>query len=244
MRIGTWNLKLCPTSSSDRGRAMAAWLDTQQADLWLLTEVHAAWHPHGAAFVTSPPRSHDGDESKRWAGIEARLPLTEVEPDDREHAGAEGLALARVDLDGTSVLVACSVLPWRGAGSYWRGLPDGQFHQFRSVLDHHVARISAERRTGEPVVWGGDLNQELLQPHWAGTHDGARTLRAAFEYLGLTPLTAGMAHLNGQSHAIDHLAVSSDVLADRVEVHRPTWPDGRDLSDHAAYTADVVLPRT
>ncbi len=78
---------------------------------------------------------------------------------------------------------------------------------------------------------------------WAGTTDGARTLRAAFDYLGSTPLTRALAHLNGQSHAIDHLAVSHDLLEERVEVHRSTWPDGRDLSDHAAYTAEVHLPR-
>ncbi len=183
-------------------------------------------------------------QPKHWSGIEATLPLTAVDPGDPKHPGAEGLVLAHVDLAGTSVPVACSVLPWRGAGSYRRGLPDGQFEQFRCVLDEHVARITAARWSRESLIWGGDLNQELTPPLWAGTNEGTATLRAAFEYLGLTSLTRGLAHLKGQPHAIDHLAVSADLLVERVEVHRPTWPGGRDLSDHAAYTADVELTRT
>ncbi|NEM05469.1 hypothetical protein [Geodermatophilus normandii] len=72
-------------------------------------------------------------------------------------------------MDGTTVLVACSVLPWRGAGECWRGLPDGQLDQFRAVLDHHVARIAAERQAGEPVVRGDDFDQPLLPPFWGPT---------------------------------------------------------------------------
>jgi hypothetical protein len=240
VRIGTWNLKLCPSRDWPRGRSIGEWLDAQHADLWLLTEVHPDWDP--GRMAVSPPRSHDAEQPKRWAGIRTELPLTEL-PADCKHPGEEGLVLARVEMDGTSILVACSVLPWKGSGPYWHGLPDGQYSQFRSVLDHHVARITAARRPGEPLIWGGDMNQELTPPLWAGTNDGAATLRAAFEYLGLTPLTQGLAHLNGQSHSIDHLAVSAGLLVERVEVHRPRG-DGTDLSDHAAYTADVVLPRT
>ncbi|ADB76314.1 endonuclease/exonuclease/phosphatase family protein [Geodermatophilus obscurus] len=243
MRIGTWNLRLCPTSTStsERGQAIAAWMDAQAVDVWLLTEVHRDWAPRDGHLVVSPRRSDDV-ECKRWAAIESKLPMSELTTGDSPHPGDEGLVLARLALDGTSVLVACSVLPWKGAAKYWNGLPPGQFDQWRFVLDHHVRRITAERRPGEALVWGGDLNQELTPPTWGGTRDGATTLRAAFEYLGLTALTQGLSHLNRLSHSIDHLAVSADVLAERVEVHRPTWADHKDLSDHAAYIADVWLP--
>ena len=138
------------------------------------------------------------------------------------------------------MLVACSVLPWKGAGQYWPGLPSGQVAEFRHVLDHHVERISAERLDGEPLIWGGDFNQPLTSPYWGATADGAQALRIAFEGFGLVPLTERAEHLNGTSHAIDHLAVSPALIAGEqvAEVHRPEWNGGH-LSDHAAYTADV-----
>jgi hypothetical protein len=243
-RIGTWNLRQCPAPSTDKGKTVASWLDAQKADVWLLTEVHCDWDPRGGTFIASPPRSFDGDKPKRWAGIETALPLTEIPPGSEGHSGEEGLVLARVDLEGTSILVACSVLPWKGAGDYWHGLPSGQLEQWRHVLDHHVARISAERRADEPLVWGGDFNQPLLPPFEGTTKAGAEALRTAFDDFGLAALTEEAGHLISGLHSIDHLAVSRNLAGEVAEMHRPVWPNGDHLSDHAAYTADVVLPRT
>lgn len=243
MRIGTWNLKLCPTPSSARGQAVACWLDEQAADVWMLTEVHRDWADR--QLVVSPARGV-GLAEKRWAGIHTALPIGELRSSgDPTHAGEEGLALARLQVDGekpSSILVACSVLPWRGAGEYWPGLPTGQLAEFRHVLDHHVARIDAERLDGEPLIWGGDFNQPLTGPFWGATPAGADHLRLAFDTLGLVALTEHAEHLNGTTHAIDHLTVSAE-LADQpaATVHRPAWDSGQ-LSDHAAYTADIRTP--
>lgn len=241
MRIGTYNLKLCPTSSSPRGRAIASWLEGQALDVRLLTEVHRDWTPDRGRLVVSAERGGAPTE-KRWSAIQTELPLGELRmPADPSHAGEEGLVLARLLLDGgSSVLVACSVLPWKGAGTYWPGLPTGQAAEFCHVLDHHVARISAERRADEPLIWGGDFNQQLTPPFSFTTADGALALRAAFDGLGLVALTEHAEHLNGTSSAIDHLAVSRDLVAGEklAETHRPQW-NGSHLSDHAAYTAEI-----
>ncbi|WP_448609424.1 endonuclease/exonuclease/phosphatase family protein [Geodermatophilus sp. URMC 60] len=242
MRIGTWNLKLCPTSTSERGQAIATWMDAQAVDVWLLTEVHRDWDPRGGRLVVAPPRGIDRKE-KRWAGIETALPLGELRTaGGAEHAGDEALVLARLELGESSVLVACSVLPWRGAGDYWPGLPSGQAAQFRYVLDQHVARIQAGRLPGEPLIWGGDFNQQLGAPFWGATVGGAKALRSAIEGLDLVALTERAQHLNPEAYAIDHLAVSPELVVQPVaDVHRPGW-DGRQLSDHAAYTAELRMP--
>jgi Endonuclease/Exonuclease/phosphatase family len=242
VRIGTWNLELCPRSTSPRGAAIATWLGSQAADIWLLTEVHRDWDPRGGAFVVSPPRS-SGPPEKRWAGIATALSMEQLPPvEESSSSGEEGLCLARllVGAPGGSVLVACSVLPWKGAGKYWPGLPVGQFAEFAHVLDHHVARIEDERRPGEPIVWGGDFNQPLTPPCTGATKDGAAALREAFDSLGLVALTERAEHLDGTTSAIDHLAVSSELVEgdDVAAVHRPTR-DGGQLSDHAAYTAEI-----
>ncbi len=240
MRIGTWNLDRCPSPSSGKGLEVAARLDELAADLWLLTEVHRDWDPRGGTFVASPPRSFDPDGPKRWAGIETSLPLTAI-PFEGGHPGEEGLVLARVQVDGRDVLVACSVLPWRGAEQYWSDLPDGQIAQFDSVLGHHVERIRTERREREPLIWGGDFNQALQRPVYGGTVAGMVALQSAFESLGLVALTADAEHQNGHMRSIDHLAVSRQFAAGPAETHRLSSSDGRALSDHAAYTADVEM---
>ena len=95
---------------------------------------------------------------------------------------------------------------------------------------------------GEPLIWGGDFNQQLTGPFWSTTKAGAGALGEAFGTLGLVALTERAEHLNGTSHAIDHLAVSAELVAGdgAAEVHRPEWAGGQ-LSDHAAYTADIRL---
>jgi endonuclease/exonuclease/phosphatase family metal-dependent hydrolase len=111
------------------------------------------------------------------------------------------------------------------------------------VLDHHVARIADERLPGEPLIWGGDFNQQLTAPFWSTTAVGSAALRSAFDGFGLVAFTEQAQHLNGTSYAIDHLAVSHELVSDEpvAEVHRPAWDVGQ-LSDHAAYVADIRLP--
>ncbi|WP_369253339.1 hypothetical protein [Geodermatophilus amargosae] len=151
VRIGTWNLKLCPPPDLERGSALRTWMDSQDAQLWLLTEVHPDWtSPEG--FVLSPPRSLDPDKPKRWAGISASHSLTEV-TGPQDHPGDEGLALARMAVAGTSVLVACSVLPWRASGRYWHGLPTGQPEQY--VTCSTATSPGSPRRASQASSWSG-----------------------------------------------------------------------------------------
>jgi hypothetical protein len=178
--------------------------------------------------------------------METSLPVGTLETvPELDHPGEEGLCLGRLEPAGAarSVLVAGSVLPWKGAGKYWPGLPDaGQAAEFLAVLEHHVARIAAERRPGESLIWGGDFNQPLTPPFDGFTHAGAAALRDAFESFGLVALTGQVESLAGRSFAIDHLAVSAELVDQAVAtVHRPRWDRGR-LSDQAAYTAEVRLP--
>jgi endonuclease/exonuclease/phosphatase family metal-dependent hydrolase len=147
------------------------------------------------------------------------------------------------------VLVACSVLPWRGAARYWPGIPEKDLlAQQAFILEHHMNRIDAAWDREEPIVWGGDFNQELrnLSPErrtagygLAGTVAGIEQLSDAFGRFGLRPLTVDSEHLNPDAPTIDHLAVSERAARENSVVHRPTYESGTLLSDHAAYTADV-----
>jgi hypothetical protein len=254
LRIGTWNLEKYPLPTSDKGACVTAFLHQERADIWLFTEVNAGWATSHGRLVTSPARSY-GREQDRWAGIQTRLPITQLMDGGEGPAAAEeALCLARVELPdsagSSSVLVACSVLPWGGAGQYWPGLPPKFLNdQAEFVLGHHAARIHAARNEGEPVIWGGDFNQQLrpTPPErvafgTAGTVPGIARLLAAFDRFELQVLTADAEHLDPAAWAIDHLAVSRSMVRQvAATVKRPTCPDGRRLSDHAAYIAEIEL---
>src|SRR3954453_586244 len=77
VRIGTYNLRLCPASSSPRGQAIAAWMKSQDVNVWLLTEVHRDWTSGNGRLVVATERGHAPAE-KRWSGIETDLPLGEL----------------------------------------------------------------------------------------------------------------------------------------------------------------------
>jgi hypothetical protein len=108
IRIGTWNLAQ-RSPHGMVGRLQAAAMLALDRDIWLLTEVPTTLSLEGFTFV----RSTDSI----WSAIATRLPVT---PIATSHAG---LALATIEYGGLPVLVACSVLPWRGAGSSWPGDP-------------------------------------------------------------------------------------------------------------------------
>jgi hypothetical protein len=255
-RIATWNLRECPHPGYAKGAEVFLWQEMLSADIWLLTEVHRDWDAFDGWVAASPPRGGDTPDTKRWAGIQTRLPMTQLfdQCSDRP-AAEESLCLARIDLpDGApaeSVLVACSVLPWGGAGRYWPGLPENNLDDQQAfVLEHHAHRIAEARIGDEPIIWGGDFNQELrdLPPEQkaaghrlAGTTAGIERLRGAFSRFGLQPVTEASEHLDRAFPSIDHLAVSEPLAAGEAVVFRPTYEDDRLLSDHAAYVADVRL---
>lgn len=257
LRVGTWNLEHCPTPWSGKGTQVAVWQQALSADIWLLTEVHRDWASPAGEVCVSAPRGGGTADTKRWAGIQTRLRLEPIDaavPEDRA-AAEESLCLARVYLPAgavvPSVLVACSVLPWGGAGKWWPGLPEKYLNDQQAfVLSHHIDRIDAVWDREEPIVWGGDFNQELqdltgdrkaVGYRLAGTGAGIERLGKAFQLFGLRPLTVGSEGRDPLAPAIDHLAASDFLTADAASVYRPSYPDGTLLSDHAAYTADAVL---
>jgi hypothetical protein len=217
---------------------IGAFLAHQDASLWLLTEVSAFWSAPDASVAVSPqqPGQH---EAHRLAGVQSNFPLTPLAAAG-DHPGEQGLCLARAELPaGGTLLVACSVLPWRGARQWWHGLPAGSAAaSAKFVLDHHLARIEEVRLPGEALVWGGDFNQELARPYSGGSVRGREQLNDALDRLRLTPATATASHLEPGVLAIDHLAVPLGWGVDRLQVHRPN--DAVRLSDHAAYTADLT----
>jgi hypothetical protein len=148
--------------------------------------------------------------------------------------------MARVELPGSSVLAACSVLPWRGARGSW---PDGERESFaarcQDCLARHAQEIAEAAGPADDIIWGGDFNQALHGHEWVGSRAGRETLRTTLAELGLAAVTANSSGAADGTFSIDHVAVPQG-WAGRcaVETELPAV-DGRALSDHPVYVVSV-----
>lgn len=211
MRIGTFNLdgKWSP--------AHRDFLEHEQCDVWLLTEVHVdttitGMHGHPTRELMAPKRS--------WAAV---FTSADAERQDDPHR-----ATAAVRVDG--IAFVSSVLPWRSCGPTWEGATLGEKMQFAlSTLRPHI---------DERTVWGGDWNQALEGPDHVGSLSGRAEVVDLTEAAGLVVPTAGLGSAVPGHPAIDHIAVPQSwyvAAAERV----PAEKDGRRLSDHDAYVISV-----
>jgi hypothetical protein len=169
-------------------------LQRASCDVWLLTEVSAeiklaGYHHHFGREPMAPNR--------HWAAVLSRDPFDRL---DDPHP-----ASAACEVGGTTY--CSSVLPWRtsGAGFPWRGASLGA--RMRAALDELRPRL-----TVRSLVWGGDWNQSLLGPNFAGSAEGRTHLTHCLTYPGLQSPVAGLSHqLPDAGLTIDHVAVGFKV---------------------------------
>jgi endonuclease/exonuclease/phosphatase family metal-dependent hydrolase len=214
MRIGTWNLA---GRWSDDHRDLL--LDAD-CDVWLLTEV-----PSGVEL--DDYNSHFGTEpmapGRHWAAILCRH---EIQPLVDPHPAS----VAVVSDDTT---YCCSVLPWRSCGETtpWGGKNHGE--RMTAALADLRQHLPTEH-----LVWGGDWNQSLVGPDWAGSTEGRRHLAETLALLKLHSPAAGLSHRLTGHATIDHVAIGFDgpvSLVQRISARRGDLS----LSDHDAYVVKV-----
>lgn len=227
LRVGTWNL--------DRDKPLwrkphQAEHISQQAEVWMLTEVPANWQLGAANSSLSGLRPHEDDQY--WSAIFSCWPMEAIT------ATHPSLAMARICHPDGDFLAASSVLPWRGAAKYWPAADGDTFaERCANTLDAHAAEI-CEARCGLPVVWGGDFNQALSGRDYVGSDVGREALSKAFKHLGLRAVTIEAAGQELPHRSIDHIAIPMGWRSAEVEVQRPQ-PEGRFLSDHPSYVVSV-----
>jgi hypothetical protein len=137
---------------------------TEEADLWLLTEVPAAWQRVTARLSFSVSRP--GETDQYWSAISSKWPFEPIK------AKLPSLAMARIDHPGGDFLAASSVFLWRGAAKSWPpGDGDSFAERCAATLEAHEEEI--EKAGGAlPVLWGGDFNQALSGRDYVGSEVG------------------------------------------------------------------------
>ena len=230
LRVGTWNLDWNgPLLLRPRQAAHIS----EEADLWLLTEIpsHPKFDKAKSSFSGLVPPGNE----QRWAAVTTTLPM---EPIKAKHPT---LAMARIMLGEDDFLAASSVFPWRSAAGFWpAGDGDTFADRCAQTLKAHAAEIK-KASSGLPVVWGGDFNQALSGPEGVGSDVGREALLDAFKELGLRAVTIEAAGQDPPQRSIDHIAIPSGWSLWAVNVERP-HSDNRFLSDHPSYVVSVEQP--
>lgn len=204
------------------------------SDLWLLTEVHLDVALDGQVIHHSTPRAIK--PKQRWSGVSSLWPVTPLE------STHEGLALARVVSPQGPILVACSVMPWRGATTSWPGDPTAKHGvRFADALDAHRRAIQRAREGSEALIWGGDFKRALQGGETAGSLAGRALRLQAFGGVELQPATGHLDHRIASIKTIDHIAVPASWRS-HITMRLPLSIEGRPLSDHARYVVDASPP--
>ena len=194
-----------------------AFLEHEQCDVWLLTEVHREAE---ISDMTSYRTVATMQPQKAWAAVFSCVPPSEGRDPHRATASA---------LVG-DVRFVSSVLPWRTCGASWPGasLAEKQaltLAQLQPVID-------------EATVWGGDWNQALEGRDYVGTGAGRAAITELLEACRLSLPTKSLGSATTGHGSIDHIAVPMawDVLgAGRISAD----VQGRRLSDHDAYVVSI-----
>jgi len=211
VRIGTWNLEGKWSSGH------LALLQSQECDVWLLTEVPtAASIPGMVAHRTGEPMG----PKKTWAGIFSKVNVI-TGPDPHR-------ATAVAHCDGVRLM--SSVLPWRSCGTSWEG----------STLAEKMSGTLASLREhiDEATVWGGDWNQALEGHDYVGGLAGRQEIVDLVHDAHLSVPTRALGSASKGHRSIDHIAVP--INWDVVGAHRVRAAnEGHRLSDHDAYVVRV-----
>jgi hypothetical protein len=141
-------------------------------------------------------------------------------------------AAAAAVVDDTTFV--SSILPWRASGQpeLWGGTTHAS--KMRATLSHLESCLRNRR-----LVWGGDWNQALQGPEYAGSNAGREALHQTLRRLDLVALTRTLPHCLGGLSSIDHIAVPTGWAvtgSERVEART----GDRRLSDHDMYVVAVT----
>ena len=194
-----------------------AFLEHEECDVWLLTEVPLEAEISGMTSYRTVARMQP---HKAWAAVLSRIPS--VEGHDPHRATASALV--------GEVRFVSSVLPWRSCGASWPG----------ASLAEKQALTLAELQPliNQATVWGGDWNQPLEGRDHVGTGAGRAALTELLDARQLSVPTRSLGSATPGHRSIDHVAVPMawDVLGvGRISAD----VKGRRLSDHDAYVVSV-----
>ena len=238
MRIGTWNIE-----RMGRGKTFAeqykAKLESLKADVVVVTEPGPGFHALFPEAVMAPDNRPGRKSPEAWVAIIGEN-LEAITP---EIPYSRLAVAARTVIDGQRVIVYGSVLPWNSAQHHAPdvyGVEKRPFMEiFEKALNEQVGDMEELRRRypQEALIWAGDFNHTLEGR--ALSRGASELLRDAISKLGLNAVNADSPHRAEGMKSLDLICVESSWTCSGIDFEYPE-PDGRPLSDHCWYVAEVT----
>ena len=237
MRIGTWNIE-----RMGRGQKLAESYKTElnrlNADVVVVTEPGPGFHNHFPEAVMAPENRPGRKSPEAWVAIIG----DNLEATTPEIPYSRLAVAARTVIDGQRVIVYGSVLPWNSAQHHAPDVYGDEKRPFMEIfekaLKEQIADMEELRRRypQEALIWAGDFNHTLEER--ALSRGASELLRDAISRLGLNAVNADSPHRAEGMKSLDLICVESSWTCSGIDSEYPE-PDGRPLSDHCWYVADL-----
>ncbi len=247
LRIATWNLER-PGWKSPRVQPQLETIAAIDADIWILTETHAAIKldpPYNC--VESPPQKlrRKGEQTTAiWTRCKVlrNIPTFTDRPDERDpqcptyavgRPAMSPAACAEIETPLGPLLVYGTIIAHFGDKGREVTSSYGD-EQYKAIHAHRDdwARL----RNSRPMCVAGDFNTTLNGRSWE-PKDARPKLEAALVTNDLHCVT------NTFAYCIDHICLTPE-WAERV-IHREQWEiplrDGKKITDHKATSVDLRL---
>jgi hypothetical protein len=242
MRIGTYNIE-----RMGRGQKFAeqykAKLESLNTDVLVVTEPGPHFRNLFPEALMSPEDRRGRESPEAWVAIVGKN-LEDVMPDIPYTRLA---VAARAEIDGQRVIVYGSVLPWNSAQHHAPDVYGDEKRPFMEIfekaLNEQVGDMEDLRRRypQEALIWAGDFNHTLEGR--ALSRGASELLRDAISKLGLKAVNADSPHRAEGMKSLDLICVESSWTCSGIDFDYPE-PDGRPLSDHRWYVAEVGLSKS
>ena len=236
MRVAVWNVE---RATGEVAKLQDDVLDSIDADIAVLIEIHGARVFPGRNCVRSSVDPAGGS----WVAIvgEGFRPIEPIPAHEALGVCARGI------VEGETVVVYGSVLPWM---AFAHQAPDlvrpgeTSAQAFSQLLAEQVNDVLAlqHRFPDALVLWAGDFNQTLEGPNYGGRAKSRKELEAALNKLGMKAWNRQSEHALAGMCAIDFICGPTTRKPASIGRISNVHPDGRRLSDHAAYFIDLEHP--
>ncbi len=225
MIIATWNLeRLAHRRNLEKIEQLC---ESMHADILVLTESDERvrlQHRYCYQTPTPPPMAVPGfDEPICYASTEHRISIfTNYECVQMHKTYDEHTAICvELETEFGNLVVYGTIM----------GILGNRQAEYRESLPKQLSDIQRLVDAGKSLCVCGDLNCSFADNYYF-TNDGRDAVRKSFFDCGIELLTENL------PEAIDHIAVSSDIVAGR-QIEPEEWNQDKSLSDHKGVSVQI-----